>query len=360
LQFLSFKHMLAQISVQARGRDMIVKDPKKAAAGKARAEALSKERRKEIAQLAADARWSGELPLADFEGTFNIGQTEIAAAVLRDETRIITQATFLRALGRSRSPKAGTGVLSTADELPFFLQADVLKPFIDEALVASIKPVFYRSRGGGKGVGYNARSLKRVAEVYLQFRDSSIATTGKVPARYEAMIKAADTLIRALAEIGIVALVDEATGFQEVRNRHALQDILDAFLLKELAAWAKRFPDDFYKEIYRLRGWEWRGRKFNSPQAVAGYTTDFVYDRLAPGIREELENRMPKASNGRNKGKLHQLLTDDIGHPALAQHLHAVTTLMKASRNWNQFKVMLDTALPRRGDTLQLPFVGDD
>lgn len=339
---------------------MSEKDPKKVAAGKARMKAMAPAQRRANARMAAEARWSADLPIADFEGAFNIGLVELSAAVLRDETRIITQATFLRALGRSRSPKAGTGVLSTVDELPFFLQADALKPFITNELIASTKPIFYRTKKDGKGVGYDARSLKKVAEVYLQFRDASLRASGKIPSRYEGMIQAADTLIRALAEVGIVALVDEATGFQEVRQRYALQEILDAFLLKELAAWAKRFPDDFYKEIYRLRGWEWRGRKFNPPQAVAGYTTDFVYERLAPGVREELERRMPKDGEGRKKGKLHQLLTDDIGHPALAQHLHAVITLMKASKNWNQFKLMLDTALPKRGSTFQLPFVEDD
>ena len=339
---------------------MAEKDPKKVAAGKARMKALTPAQRREIGRLAAEARWSADLPMANFEGTFNIGSTELSAAVLQDETRIITQATFLRALGRSRSPKAGTGVLSTVDDLPFFLRADALKPFITKDLVESTKPIFYRTKKGGKGVGYNALSLKKVAETYLQFRDESFRTTKKVPKRYEAMIKASDTLIRALAEVGIVALVDEATGFQEVRQRHALQEILDAFLLKELAAWAKRFPDDFYKEIYRLRGWEWRGRSFNPPQAVAGYTNDFVYERLAPGIREELESRMPRDDAGRKKGRLHQLFTEDIGHPALAQHLHAVTTLMKASKNWNQFKLMLDTALPKRGTTLQLPYVEDE
>lgn len=297
--------------------------------------------------------------MANFEGSFNVGPTELSAAVLQDETRIITQATFLRALGRSRSPKAGTGVLSTVDELPFFLQADALKPFIDKDLVESTKPIFYRTKKGGKGVGYNAVSLKKVAETYLKFRDASLRATGRVPKRYEGMITAADTLIRGLAEVGIVALVDEATGYQEVRQRHALQEILDAFLLKELAAWAKRFPDDFYQQIYRLRGWEWRGRKFNPPQVVARYTNDFVYERLAPGIREELESRMPRDDAGKKRGRLHQLLTEDIGHPALAQHLHAVITLMKASKNWNQFKLMLNMALPKRGDTLQLPYVED-
>ena len=69
---------------------------------------------------------------------------------------------------------------------------------------------------------------------------------------------------------------------------------------------------------------------------------------------------MPKDIAGRRKGRLHQLLTEDIGHPALAQHLHAVITLMKASKSWGQFKLMLDMALPKRGTTLQLPYVEDE
>ncbi len=97
------------------------------------------------------------------------------------------------------------------------------------------------------------------------------------------MIFAADLLIRALAKVGIIALVDEATGYQEVRGKQALQAILDAFLRKELAAWAKRFPDEFYQQIFRLRDWEWKGRAKNPPQAVAHYTKDIVYSSAGTG-----------------------------------------------------------------------------
>src|ERR1043165_173609 len=113
------------------------KRPDRIAAGEARARALSPERRAEIARQAANARWDGNLPIADYEGEFPLGGTPIACAVLQNGTRIITQATFLRALGRSRSPKAGTGVLSTVDELPFFLQAEALQPFISTDLMQS-------------------------------------------------------------------------------------------------------------------------------------------------------------------------------------------------------------------------------
>jgi hypothetical protein len=128
-------------------------------------------------------------------------------------------------------------------------------------------------------------------------------------------------------------------------------------LRKELAAWAKRFPDEFYQQIFRLRGWQ-TGKGSSRPQIVAHYTKDIVYARLAPGIVEELERRNP-LEQGRRKSKHHQWLTEDVGHPALAQHLYAVITLMRIATSWDQFKLLLDTAHPVRGDTLQLPLMGD-
>ena len=77
-------------------------------------------------------------------------------------------------------------------------------------------------------------------------------------------MRACELLMRGLAHVGIIALVDEATGFQQIRDRDALQAILDAYLRKELAAWAKRFPDEFYQQIFRLRGWQWKGMKIQT------------------------------------------------------------------------------------------------
>lgn len=319
--------------------------------GKARAKNLSPDERKEIARKAANSRWNAEVPMAEFEGTFNLGNSDISAAVLPDGRRLVTQSTFLRALGRSRSPKAGTGVLSTVDGLPFFLQADALKPFITEDLARSTAPIFFIDKAGKKAVGYNAELLPAVAEVYLKLRDESES----IPKQYEHIIKACDLLIRGLARVGIIALVDEATGYQTIRDKDALQSILDKFLAKELAAWAKRFPDDFYKEIFRLRKWTWKGMKVNKPQVVAKYTNDIVYERLAPGILEELERKNPSDGKGNRKARHHQWLTDDVGHPALAQHLHAVIGIMRGHTDWDSFKRFLDKAFPKRGSTLLLP-----
>jgi hypothetical protein len=98
-----------------------------------------------------------------------------------------------------------------------------------------------------------------------------------------------------------------------------------------------RIAEEFYKEIFRLRGWNRKGMKVNRPQIVAYYTVDIVYSRLLPHIMEELESRMPRTESGRRKGRLHQLFSDDVGHPALAQHLYAVITLMRVSDDWENF-----------------------
>lgn len=335
------------------------KDESKVPGGIARARALSSEERKDIARRAAQARWDVDVPQATHEGRFPLGGSEVSAAVLANGKRLLTQATFLRALGRSRSPKAGTGVLSTVDGLPFFLQADVLNIHISDDLRMSTTPIFFKTKDGKKGVGYDAELLPKVCEVYLKFRDECRAKKEEVPKQYRHIVQACDILIRGLARLGIVALVDEATGYQYVRDRQALQAILDRFIGKELAAWAKRFPDEFYAEIYRLRNWDWKGMSVNRPQAVAGYTKDFVYSRLAPGILKELETKNPLDDKGNRKAKHHQWLTEDVGHPALAQHLYAVIALMRASNSWDEFKRQLDRALPRRGDTLKLPFMAD-
>lgn len=274
----------------------------------------------------------------------------IPCAVLKDGTRLLTQWGFYRAIGRSGSPAKGWG--SDVEKVAPFLALENLKPYVSEELADSTKPIIFRTVRGGKAFGYKAELLPQVCDVYLRAReDKALLKT------QEKFAQACEMLVRGLAHVGIVALVDEATGYEDVRDRQALQEILDQFLRKELAAWAKRFPDEFYRQIFRLRNWTWKGRAVNPPGAVAHYTKNLVYERLAPALLTELEKANPM-QNGRRRAKHHQWLTEDVGHPALAQHLHAVIGLMRASASWDDFMVLVDRAFPKRGDTLELPFSG--
>lgn len=319
--------------------------------GLARAAALSPERRKEIARVAASARWSAgdDIPEAVHDGVIRPGGAEIPCYVLKDGTRVLARAAFVKAIGRKGKVKGGLqfeGELQT----PVFLTADNLKPFITNEIEGNSKPILFRFKGV-RMIGYRAELLADVCDVYQDAQRAGTLRSNQIP-----IADACRMLGRGLTRLGIIGLIDEATGYQAVRDKHALQAMLDKYLEKELAAWAKRFPDEFYKQIFRLRGWTWKGMKVNRPQVVANYTNDFVWSRLAPGILEELQNRMPKDDKGRNKGRYPQLLTLEVGHPALAQHLHAVVSLMRASRSWEEFKRMLNVALPKKGSNLEFTF----
>ena len=332
-------------------------DSPKSAGGKARAKALSPEERKAIAIKAAKARWENNSPIAEYEGTFKIGDIEINSAVLADGTRLITQGAFLKALGRSRSPKAGTGVLTTVDELPFFLQANVLKPFIDKELALSTKPIFYRTEKGKKGVGYSAELLPQVANVYLCLRDQYYNEEKKVPKTYSHIIHACDLVTRSLAQVGIVALVDEATGYQSVREHDALQKILDKWLVGYERKWAKTFPDDFWDKLLKAKRYEsYIG--LPRPQFIGHWVNDIIYKRLAPGILANIQERNPKTKKENRRFKHFQFLTEDHGAPELREHLTKTMTLMDVSIATGQsFDLLMDQVLPKYGDTIEMNFL---
>jgi hypothetical protein len=147
--------------------------------------------------------------------------------------------------------------------------------------------------------------------------------------------------------VGITALVDEATGYQEERDKQELQRILAAYIAKELLPWTKRFPDEFYENLFRLRGWQYRPLSVRRPLLVGKLTAQLVYEKLPPGVLDELRRVNPvDEETRRRKHKHHQFLTDDIGNPHLQKQLVAVTTLMKVSANWREFKRNFARAFP--------------
>lgn len=327
--------------------------------GIARALALSADDRTDIARRAAKARWSADVPTAEFEGEVSLAERSIPAAVLPGGRRVLSQSQFLQALGRSDKPKAGTGGSAIdATDLPSFLQAEALKPFVSDGLRVAATPILYRTKTGRRAVGYDATLLPKVCEVYLRYRDSILAEGKRVQFPFIRLVKACDLLMRGFAEVGIVALVDEATGYQEVRDRDALQAILDKFLTAERAKWAKTFPDDFYRKLFRVRGMRFDPTTVKKPGFIGHDTNNLVYDRLAAGVLAKLRQINPATEAGRRKHHHHQFFTRDYGVPELKTHILNVMFLLDAAgeNNWKGFKLLLDRAAPRKGSTLQLPF----
>jgi hypothetical protein len=288
---------------------------------------------------------------ATHRGKLRIGAVEIPCAVLKDGRRVLSGTGIANALGgRSGAAKRlKTEVEKDGAHLPVFLASRNLLPYVsNELMTGPLKPITYRS-GDGEVEGYPAEALPEICNIWLQARQD-----GALNLQQSDKAQAAEIVMRGLAELGVIALVDEATGYQDTRDRDALQAILDKYLQKEFAAWAKTFPDSFYREIFRLRGWPWNAMSVARPGVVGRYTNDIVYERLAPGILDELQQMNPTRESGSRARKHFQHLTDEVGHPALAQHLHAVIGLMRASATWEQFMTMLNRAFPKKGTQLDL------
>lgn len=274
-------------------------------------------------------------------GEIKLGFATIPCAVLSDGTRLITLTGLAHALERAR-PEGGTKNLG--EVLPYFLRSSNLKPFISNDLTSSSSPIVFYLPKGGKAYGYKAEILPKICEVYLNAEEAGALKKDQ----FKSAI-AAKMIIRALAHTGIIALVDEATGYQELRDKHALQAILDRYLQKEQAAWAKRFPDEFYSHIFRLRNWKPQEVFKHKPTVVAKYTNDLVYERICPGMLSELQKINPiDPLIKKRKGYHHNHLTPLEGMPALSLHMHALLRIMRGCNSWDEFMKMTDKFLPKQ------------
>jgi hypothetical protein len=341
----------------------------RALGGLARAQKLTPEQRSEQAAFAAREKWAairaqantGDMPrvIEGFSNVLDLAGMKIPVAVINGPAgvqRVISEHGITNAILGSRSgasKRMKKAAETQGDFLPLFIAPERLEPYITEYIDGPLQPIDYLD--GERIVrGYDAAVLPAVCNIWLRAREA-----GALQKQQLGKAQKAELLLRALAETGIVALIDEATGYQAARPQDALQKYLEILVRKELAAWVKKFPDEFYENIYRLKGWVWPGMAKNRYSVVGHYTNDLVFQRLAPGLLEELKRKTPRNEKGYRPNRLHMWLSEDVGDPLLAQHLHSLIMFQRLAISngygWNRFVKMVDQVLPKRGTTLELP-----
>lgn len=271
-----------------------------------------------------------------------IGDIEIPCWVLENGTRVVSQRGLNKSLGVSVGGPKGHAVKGTGGQAAQALARVSPGNATLATIVEQLSKPFKFIEGGRRVNGYPATILVDICEAVLQVRDD-----GELPEKNQALARRCEILMRGFAKVGIIALIDEVTGYQAQRDKDELHRILEAYISKELLAWTKRFPDEFYIELFRLRGWNYRPLSVKRPHYVGTLTNDIVYQKLPPGVIEELQ-RVNPSTHGRRKHKHHQYLTPEVGNAHLEKHLHAVITLMRAAKNWRSFVVMLERAFPAR------------
>lgn len=331
--------------------------------GEARMAKLTPKQRKQLAKNAAEERWAairnnpvhepeavGDLPI--------IGQTiPCAVIVVEGEViRLVSERELVKSLGGKRGGSHWRRAKQDADavNLPPILSAANLRPFISADLWDGLNSRYYYKVGSG-AVAYGLRGelYPMICDVFLKARDARALLDSQ-----EEIAKSADILMRALAHTGIIALIDEATGYQHKRPVNALAKILEAFIAKELQPYVPTFPVGFYEQLFRLRGLNYEVDSVRRPQYFGWLTNDIIYKRLAPNVLSELKKIARRNEAGRPTHKYFQRLSANMGYPKLREHMGAVVAIMKLSKDYADFIGKLDSIAPRYGQNMMLPFPG--
>lgn len=319
--------------------------------GKARASVLTPEERKEIAQKAIRTRWakakgipleeyeqvsdspgqqvavtsqetkvSNGLPISLFPGELEIGNVKLPCHVLDNGKRVIAQYGVVKVLSNRDS-----------GNLMRYLSANNLSKYIDPGQVSQQTIRFKIPGTQYEAIGYEATLLVEICDAYLKARDDGVLYPNQLK-----LAQQAEIVMRACAKVGIVALIDEATGYQKVRADNALRLKLQAFISDDLQEWVRMFPQEFFQELARLENVRYSPR--TRPIRWGKYVMAFVYNAVDKDVAEELKRRIPNPQHGQN---LHQLLRD-YGKDMVSAQLYQVLGVMKTCRDMNEFRRKFD------------------
>lgn len=323
--------------------------------GQARAKNLSAADRKSIASLAATARWekariASSSPEAETDGKLMIGDVELEVYVLKDRRRLINKKAMAKALQLKSS--GGNAFLRT-------MSRPGIKSVLSDELQRRIdNPIVFLTLGGTTAHGYEAESLIEVCDALIEARNRGTLS----PSQMFLSIQA-EVIVRAAAKLGIIALVDEATGYQD-RTKNEYRKLFDDFVRKEFRQWEQEFPDKFFEMIYKFYGLKrQKPDSTRHPQFFGKFIRKYVYYPLAHSngaILEQLEEQNPVVYlGGGRKYKFFQFLTEQVGMSAFRQHLWQVVGIGQAARDKAQFDRLFYSAFPEaipKKDSDQLDF----
>jgi hypothetical protein len=286
-----------------------------------------------------------EILKASHQGELDINGFKISCAVLENGERVLVNRSLANAFGIKGSGaywQKKKGERSAA--LPEYLSANYLQPFITEQAKLSLyNTISYVNKSGVETEGVDATFLSDICDIYIKAgQKGAFKNNSEIPEN-------AYDLLLALSKVAITALVDEVTGYQEVRDKDALQVFLQKFLEEEKGKWVKTFPDEFFESIFKMRGLNWSlANKGKKPQYIGHDINNYVYSRLAPQVLVELRKLNPKNDDKKRKEKHTQWIDVDFGHPKLKEHLNILIALAKASgHNFTSWKRMVERALPK-------------
>lgn len=313
----------------------------KAKGGVVRAQVLSPERRREIAKKGALARWGadGSLPIAIKEGLLPIGDIELECYVLKDRRRVFHKRGMAKALAMRSQ---GGNVFMRA------VNRKGLGSVIPDKLRESLEnPIVFKAFGGDLAHGYEGTVLIELCDAIWEAKKQNKLT----PAQ-EDLAKQAEVILRSAAKVGIIALIDEATGHIKDKWKEEYRELFKQFILDEHRKWASEFPDQFFDVIYNIYKLP-RKHKNKHPQFFGHFIRKYVYTPLLNSrgaILEMLDEKNPTVYvGGGRRYKLFQFLEEEVGMVALRSHIWQVVGIGNATKTKESFERGFNKAFPQVG-----------
>ena len=272
--------------------------------------------------MLADSSDSGsppEPPTALYAGVLPIGYEELPCYVLDDGRRVISRTGATSLL----TERKGGGNLES------YIRVQALQPYLD-GTIADRMIEFRMPEVVNKTVrGMSAEDFLDICKAYVQARDEGALST---PSQFRIAIKAG-MFLSACAKTGLIALIDEATGYQYERADDALRLKLQLYLEEEMRKWEKTFPDELWIEFGRLSHWDRPLRA--RPKYWGKLIMELVYEYLDPDVTQWLKQNAPAPRHGQN---YHQWLSSQYGLKKLMQHLWMLVGIAKTCNSMYELR----------------------
>lgn len=320
--------------------------------GKARKARLSPEERSRIAREAALSRWADDTaPKAKAmygapDKPIRIADIEVPCYVLDDNRRVITMNGMLDTFAMAR----GGAMVKGMNRLELFVSRDRIKPYVSNDLHERIRNPIKFGIGRNFAYGFDSDTLIDIAEAVIQADSAGVLQKQQAGIAHQCRV-----ITSSLTRIGLIALIDEATGYQVLREKDELQQILSAYLLPEHRPWMQTIPDEFTSEIYRVYGWT-RTANNRGPRYAGKLIRQLIYERLPKPVLPALDEINPTNKKYQRKHRHHQFLTDKQGMDHFRSQVITVMTLLRISKGKAEFKKHLESYF---GSQLSLDFDSD-
>lgn len=265
------------------------------------------------------------------EGELQLNDISMSCYVLEDGRRVLSSREIQRAL---RLVDEESESQTSGGRLKRYLEQKSLKPFIYKDKPEGHYDPIVCFRGEAKINGYEAIVLVDICDAFMQAR-KEIPLSG----RQKIIANQCEILVRSFAKIGLISLIDEATGYQYDRERFELQKILKSYVSDEILNWQINFTDDFYKEMFRLWGIPFTQKYIKrNPQFIGRLTNNYIYDQLPDGVLQEFKGDATKPES--YKHEFHQSLSSEVGKELLKKQITEVTTLMTIAESKKEFQAL--------------------